>query len=74
MEVRGTKSDFDSREGLAAEAVVPEPEPTTEAADPKPEPITEAVAVNEDDTWGFGGPIRSSNKKEKKEGRRIIWE
>ncbi len=72
--MRGTKSDFDSREGLTIEVIVPKLEPITEATDSKPEPITEAIAVNEDDTWGFGGPIKSSNKKEKKEGRRTIWE
>jgi hypothetical protein len=74
VEVRGTKSDFDSRDGPAAEAAVPEPEPTTEVADPEPEPPTEAAAVNEDDTWAVGGSIKSLNKKEKKKGRRTIWE
>ena len=78
VEVRGTISDFDLREGPAAEAAIPEPgpepgpEPTTEAADPEPEPITEAVAINEDDTWGLEEPVRSSKKilkKGKKKGK-----
>lgn len=67
MEVRGTISDFDLREGQAAEAAIPEPEP-------EPEPITEAVAINENDTWSLEGPVRSSNKKEKKKGKRTTWQ
>ena len=80
VEVRGTISDYDLREGPAVEAAIPEPEPepepepTTEAADPEPEPITEAVAINEDDTWSLGGPVRSSNKKEKKKGKHTTWQ
>lgn len=73
VEVRGTKSDFDSRDGPAAEAAVPESEATTEAADSPPEPPIEAAAVNEDDTWAVGGSIKSLNKKEKREGRWTVW-
>ena len=80
MEVRGTISNYDLRRGPAIEAAIPEPKPepepelTTEAADLKPEPITEAVAINEDDTWSLGGPVRSSNKKEKKKGKHTTWQ
>ena len=76
VEVRGTISDYDLREGPAAEAAMPEPEPepTTEAAIPESEPITEAVAINEDDAWNFGGPVRSSNKKGKKKGKHTTWQ
>lgn len=45
VEMRGTRSDFDSRDGLAAEAA--------EAADPEPKSPTEAAAVNDDHTWGL---------------------
>ncbi len=63
VKVRGTKSDFHSRDGPAAEA-----------ADPEPEPPTKAAAVNEDDTWGFGGfggfggSAKSISGKGKKKG------
>ncbi|KAK3172312.1 hypothetical protein OEA41_005633 [Lepraria neglecta] len=46
----------------------------TEAADPEPELPTDAPAVNEDDPWGVGGSAKSLSKKEKKKGKRIIWE
>ena len=44
MKVRRIECDFDSRNGLAAEAAVPEPESSTEAA-----------AMNEGGLEGFGG-------------------
>ena len=78
VEVRGTTSDFDSREEPAAETAnpeptpdsapdpAPEPEPPTASADPECEAITEVVAIKEDDTLGFEEPVRSSNKKDKK--------
>ena len=76
VEVRGTESDFDLREGSAADAALPEPmpDPTPEAADPEPEPITEAVAINEDDTWSLDEPARSSYKKGKKKGKDTTWQ
>lgn len=63
VNVRGTNSDFQSRDGPAAEA-----------ADPEPEPPTKAAAVNEDDSWGlggfggFGGSAKSISGKRKKKG------
>ena len=65
VEVRRIGCDFDSRDGLAAEAAVLEPEPPTEAA-----------AVNEDgwgEVGGFGGSAKPLNGKEqkKKKGKRI---
>ena len=65
VEVRGTKSDLDPLDGPAAEVAVPEPELPTDAS-----------AVNEDNTWGFGGfggSAKSLNKKEKKKGKSTIW-
>ena len=53
--MRRTKSDFDPRDGLAAEVAVPEPE----------RPI-DAPAVNQDNTWGSGGSINLLSKAEKK--------
>ena len=43
------KSNFDSHDG-----------PATEAVDPGPEPPTDATAVNEDDTWSVGGFLTQS--------------
>jgi len=57
VEVGGTKSDFDSRDGPAAEA-----------ADPQSEPPTEAAAVNEDDVWGLGMSTKPFSGKGKKKG------
>ena len=45
VEMRGMRSDFDSRDGLAAEAA--------EAAVPEPKSPTEAAAVYDDHTWGW---------------------
>ena len=44
--------------------------PAIEAADPEPKLPTDAAAVNDDDTWGFGGFGGSLNKKEKKKKRK----
>lgn len=61
VEVRGIKSDFDWRNKPAAEAA-------------EPEPPTQTAAVDEDDTWafggfrGFGGSAKSLSNKEKKKG------
>lgn len=63
VEVGEMKSNFDSYDG-----------PATEAADPEPEPPTDAAAVNEDGTWMVGGSAKSVNKKDKKKGKRTIWE
>ena len=77
VKVRETISNYNLRGGPATEAAIPEPEPkpepkpepTTEATDPEPKSITEAIAINENNTWSLKGPIRSSNRKEKKKGK-----
>ena len=40
--------------------------PAAEVDVSKPESATEAPAIDEDETWGFGSPIKSSKKKAKK--------
>ena len=82
VEVRGTNSDFNSHEELAAKVATPkpadsEPESMIESvamlADSEHEQVIESVAIDEGDKWGSGRPIRSS-KKAKKRGKQTTWQ
>jgi len=48
VEVRGIKSNFDSRKGLTIKTIIFKFKPITETTDPKSKSITEAIAINED--------------------------
>lgn len=82
VELRGTNSDFNSHEELAAEAATPKPadsepelmiESVAMLADSEHEQVIESVAIDEGDKWGSGRPIRSS-KKAKKRGKQTTWQ
>jgi len=60
VEAKGIKFDFDSYNGLVAEALNPEPKSPTEA-----------TAINEDDTGGVKGSIQSLSSKGKTKEKRI---